>query len=89
VTGVAQAFLVGAAVFTAAVLFDAQDRGAAGEHFGDGFDVAQAAGLQQSRPALIGSEDVFQWTGLEAGVNGHGSRKLREVERLRLANVAT
>ncbi len=40
--GVAQVFDVRAAVVAAGVVFDAQYRGAAGEHFGDGldFDVA-------------------------------------------------
>ncbi len=40
--GVAQVFDVRAAVVAAGVVFDAQDRGAAGQHFADGpdFDVA-------------------------------------------------
>lgn len=75
VAGVAQAFLVRTIFVAAAVLFDAEDRGAAGEHFGDrfDFDVAQASSVEQGRPALIGGEEVFQRTGLEAGRGGHGS----------------
>ncbi|MCQ3008847.1 hypothetical protein NLO93_28510, partial [Pseudomonas savastanoi] len=39
-------------------------RGAAGQHFGDGldFDVAQAALLEEVCPALIGGEEVFEWS---------------------------
>ncbi len=62
--GVAQVFDVRAAVVAAGVVFDAQDRGAAGQHFGDGldFDVAQAALLEEVCPALIGGEEVFEWS---------------------------
>ncbi|GBH14989.1 hypothetical protein KPSA3_00906 [Pseudomonas syringae pv. actinidiae] len=62
-----------AAVVAAGVVFDAQDRGAAGQHFGDGldFDVAQAALLDEVCPALVSGEEVFErsrcvgWTHLK------------------------
>ncbi|RMQ27764.1 hypothetical protein ALQ08_200069 [Pseudomonas syringae pv. delphinii] len=60
--GVAQVFDVRALLIGAGVVFDAQDRGAAGEHFADRlhFDLAQTAGLQQICPAAVGREEVFE-----------------------------
>ncbi|KWS72876.1 hypothetical protein BKM20_06610 [Pseudomonas avellanae] len=63
--GVAQVFDVRAMLIATGVVFDAQDRGAAGQHFGDGFDfdVAQAALLEEVYPALVSGEQVFEGTG--------------------------
>ncbi len=66
--GVAQVFGVRAAVVAAGVVFDAQDRGAAGEHFADRlhFDLAQTALLEEVCPALVSGEEVFErsrWVG--------------------------
>jgi hypothetical protein len=60
VTGVAQVFDVRAAVVTAAVVLYAQDRGGAGERFGDGldFDVAQATLIEKVGPVLVSGEQV-------------------------------
>ncbi|SOQ15914.1 hypothetical protein CFBP1573P_05814 [Pseudomonas syringae pv. persicae] len=71
--GVAQVFDVWAMLIATGVVFDAQYRGAAGEHFGDGldFDVAQAALLDEVCPALVSGEEVFErsrcvgWTHLK------------------------
>jgi hypothetical protein len=62
VTGVAQVFDVRAAVVTAGVVLYTQDRGGAGEHFGDGFDfdVAQATLIEEVGPALVSGEQVFE-----------------------------
>ncbi len=59
---VAQVFDVRAMLIGTGVVFDAQDRGAAGEHFGDGldFDLAQTAGFQQICPATVGREEIFE-----------------------------
>lgn len=63
--GVAQVFDVRAAIVAAAVVFDAQNRSSAGEHFGDGFnfDVAQATLIKEVGPALVSGEKVFERTG--------------------------
>ena len=63
VAGVAQVFGVVAVIVAARILLNAQNRGAAGEHFGHrfNFDIAQASGIEQVRPALVGGEQVFQW----------------------------
>ena len=63
--GIAQVFDVRAAVVAAGVVFYAQDRSTAGEHFGDGFDfdVAQAALFEKMGPALVSGEEVFERAG--------------------------
>lgn len=67
--GVGDVFNMPAAGIIAAILLHAADAGATGEHFCDGFDfdIAQTAGIQEGRPALIGSEQLFERTGTETG----------------------
>lgn len=40
-----------------------------GENFCDGFDfdIAQTAGIQKGRPALVGSEQLFERAGAKTG----------------------
>lgn len=47
----------------AAIFLHAGDAGAAGEHFCDGFhfDIAQAAGVKERGPALVGRKEFFKW----------------------------
>ncbi len=76
--GVAQAFDVRAAVVATGVVFDAQYRGAAGEHFADRlhFDLAQTAGFQQICPAAVGREEVFERSRfVSRRCRGHVSRE--------------
>ncbi|WP_407234283.1 hypothetical protein [Escherichia coli] len=46
-------------------LFYTQYPCAAGQHFGDGFnlDIAQTARIRKGRPALVGCEQTFQRAG--------------------------
>lgn len=46
----------------AAIFLHAGDTGAAGEHFGDGFDfdITQTAGVEKRRPALISRKEFFE-----------------------------
>lgn len=48
--------------------------GAAGQHFGDGFnlDIAQTARIQEGRPALVGCEQTFQRAGSKTGQHEDG-----------------
>ncbi len=47
---------------------------AAGQHFGDGFnlDIAQTARIQEGRPALVGCEQTFQRAGSKTGQHEDG-----------------
>ncbi len=46
--------------------------GAAGQHLCDGFhfDIAQTTGIQEGGPALVSSEQLFEWTGTETRKHG-------------------
>ncbi|WP_229685489.1 hypothetical protein [Pseudomonas asuensis] len=57
-----------AMLIAAAVVLDAQDRGAAGQHFVHRlhFDLPQPAGLQQSCPAAVGPGQILQRAKFEA-----------------------
>ncbi len=69
VAGVGDVFNMPAAGVIAAVFLHTADAGAAGEHFCDGFDfdIAQTAGIQKGRPALVGSEQFFERAGAKTG----------------------
>lgn len=56
-----------AAGIIAAIFLHAADAGAAGEHFGDGFDfdIAQTTGVE-----VVSREQFFERTGAETGNNG-------------------
>ncbi len=53
----------------AAIFLHAGDAGAAGEHFGDGFDfdIAQTAGVEKRRPALVSRKEFFKRARGETG----------------------
>ncbi|WP_233268626.1 hypothetical protein [Pantoea sp. BAV 3049] len=61
--GVGDVFNMPAAGIIAVVFLHAADAGPAGEHFGDGFDfdIAQTAGVEEGRPALV-SRELSSWT---------------------------
>lgn len=55
-----------------AIFLNPGDAGAAGQHFGDGFDfdITQAAGIQEGGPALVGGEELFKRAGAETRNHG-------------------
>lgn len=64
----------GAVRFIAVVFLHAQYPRAAGRHFGDSLnlDIVQTARIQEGRPALVGCEQAFQWSGLKiTTTSGH------------------
>lgn len=69
--GVALVFDVMATLIGAAVVFYAQNRGAADQHFAHRlhFDGPQIAGLQHIRPTAVGGEEVFEGPGFECGLD--------------------
>ncbi len=69
VAGVGDIFNMPAAGIIAAIFLHAADAGAAGEHFGDGFDfdITQAACIQEGSPALISCEQFFKRSGGKTG----------------------
>ncbi len=72
VAGVGDIFNMVAVRIIAAIFLHAGDAGAAGEHFGDGFDfdIAQVAGVEEGGPALISGEQFFERTGDETRNHG-------------------
>jgi len=72
VAGVGDVFNMPAVGIIAAVLLHASDAGAAGQHFGDGLDFAQTAGIQEGGPALISGKELFKRAGAETGNHGAG-----------------
>lgn len=67
VAGVGDIFNMVAVRIIAAIFLHAGDTGAAGQHLCDGFDfdIAQAAGIQEGGPALVGGEQFFERAGAE------------------------
>lgn len=67
VAGVGDVFYVVAAGVIAAVFLHTADAGATGEHFCDSFnfDITEAASVKEGGPALVGSEQFFEWSGAE------------------------
>lgn len=72
VAGIGDVFNMRAAGVIAAIFLHAADAGAAGEHFGDGFDfdIAQTASIQEGCPALVSREQLFERAGTETGNHG-------------------
>lgn len=68
VAGVGDVFYVVAAGVIAAVFLHTADAGATGEHFCDSFnfDITEAASVKEGGPALVGSEQFFEWRGLKS-----------------------
>lgn len=62
VAGIGDVFYMRTAGVIAAKLFHTGDAGAAGEHFGDGFDfdVTQTTRIEKRRPALVGRKEFFK-----------------------------
>lgn len=69
VAGVGDIFSMSAVGIIAAIFFHAGDAGAAGEHFGDGFDldITQTASVEKRSPALVSGEQFFERSWVEIG----------------------
>lgn len=70
--GVGDIFYMSAVGVIASVFLHAGDTGAAGEHFGDGFDfdITQTASVEKRSPALVSSEQFFERSWAETGNHG-------------------
>lgn len=66
--GVGDIFYMSVVGIIAAIFFHAGDVGAAGEHFGDGFDldITQTASVEKRSPALVSGEQFFERCGLKS-----------------------